>query len=28
VKRGVDLHRLPRIAAPRGVLQLARRIYS
>lgn len=28
VKRGVDLHRLPRIAAPSGVLKLARRIYS
>ena len=28
VKRGVDLHRLPRIAAPNGVLKLARRIYS
>jgi peptidoglycan/xylan/chitin deacetylase (PgdA/CDA1 family) len=28
VKRGVDLHRLPRIAAPGGMLQLARRIYS
>jgi peptidoglycan/xylan/chitin deacetylase (PgdA/CDA1 family) len=28
VKRGVDVHRLPRIAAPSGVLKLARRIYA
>lgn len=27
VSRGADAHRLPRLAAPRGVLRLARRIY-
>jgi peptidoglycan/xylan/chitin deacetylase (PgdA/CDA1 family) len=27
VRRGADAHRLPRLAAPRGVLRLARRIY-
>jgi peptidoglycan/xylan/chitin deacetylase (PgdA/CDA1 family) len=28
VRRGADAHRLPRLAAPRGVLRLARRIYA
>ena len=28
VKRGVDLYRLPRLAAPSGVLRLARRLYA
>ena len=27
IRRGADNHRLPRLAAPRGVLRLARRIY-
>ena len=27
IRRGADTHRLPRLAAPRGVLRLARRIY-
>ena len=28
VRRGTDAHRLPRLAAPRGVLRLARKIYA
>jgi peptidoglycan/xylan/chitin deacetylase (PgdA/CDA1 family) len=28
VRRGADAHRLPRVAAPRGVLRLARKIYA
>ncbi len=28
VRRGADAHRLPRVAAPTGVLRLARRIYA